>query len=281
MGAVVAVLQNDSNLMRCQLHRLDGHVALGTPDHLPDAYGFGYYTASDLLLGKRPIGAPTLLTLRQLVGEFDTEALLVHARHATVGNHKDENTQPFRHRRWLFAHVGTIEGFEAVRPAILAELPDHLRRGIMGETDSEHAFALFLKILRDIGQVEDLDLPPSAAGRALALTVKRIDELCRAAGAQKSSTLGFVATNGRILAATRRGNPLFYALLEGILPCEREGISAGAKETDPRFGAHRRVKAVCVATHIRAPNGFIEVPECSVVTVSRELQVSVANLAAC
>jgi glutamine amidotransferase len=213
-----------------------------------------------------------------LVGDVDSEALLVHARHATVGNHKDENTHPFRARRWLFAHIGTIEGFDTVRPAIVAELPDHLRRGVTGETDSEHAFALFLKVLRDAGELDNLDLEPSSAGRALALTVKRIDELCRAAGVQKPSTLGFVATNGRIMAATRRGTPLFYALLEGILPCDREGITAAVKETDPRFGAHRRVKAVCFASQLLAPNGFIEVPDGSVVTVSRTLQVTVSSL---
>ncbi|HET7753374.1 MAG TPA: class II glutamine amidotransferase [Anaeromyxobacteraceae bacterium] len=280
MGAVVAVLQSDSNLMRCQVHRLGRHVALGSPERPPDAYGFGYYTASDVLLGKRPSGAAHPLTLEELVGDVDTEALLVHARHATVGNHKDENTHPFRSRRWLFAHIGTIEGFDQVRAAIEADLPDHLRRGISGETDSEHAFALFLKTLRDAGELDNLDVDPATAGRALALTVKRIDELCRAAGVQKPSTLGFVATNGRIMAATRRGTPLFYALLEGIVPCDRDGITASSKETDPRFGAHRRVKAVCFASNLLAPNGFIEVPDCSVVTVSRTLQVSIATLAA-
>lgn len=280
MGAVVAVLQNDSNLMRCQVHRLSAHVGLGTPDRLPDAYGFGYYTASDVLLGKRPSGASQLLSLKDLVGDVDTEALLVHARHATIGNHRDENTHPFRARRWLFSHIGSIEGFDAVRPALLAELPDHLRRGIAGDTDSEHAFALFQKILRDAGELDDLDLDPASAGRALALTVKRIDELSRAAGVQKPSALGFVATNGRILAATRRGTPLHYALLEGILPCDREGIGVSPKETDPRFGAHRRVKAVCFASHVLAPNGFIEVPDGSAVTVSRTLQVKVTSLSA-
>jgi glutamine amidotransferase len=207
-----------------------------------------------------------------------TEALVAHARYATTGNHRDENTHPFRFRRWLFAHDGAIEGFELLRGTLLSSLPDHLRRNVQGDTDSEHAFALFLKILKDEAQLDDLDLDPSAVGRALALTVKRIDELCRAAGVQKSSSLGFVTTNGRILAATRRGTPLFYALLEGILPCDRDGIAAPAKETDPRFGAHRRVKAVCFATHLELPNGFIEVPDSSVVTVSRDLQVRVSSV---
>src|SRR5215208_3496746 len=116
MGALVAVLQNDSNLLRCQVQRLSGHVSLSEPDRATDAYGYGYYTATEVLLAKRPSGAPTPLSLEQLAGNVDSEALLAHARHATVGNHKDENTHPFRSRRWLFAHDGTIEGFQAIRP---------------------------------------------------------------------------------------------------------------------------------------------------------------------
>jgi len=38
------------------------------------------------------------------------------------------------------------------------------------------------------------------------------------------------------------------------------------------------VKAVCFASRLQAPNGFIEVPDGSVVSVSRSLQVSVAGL---
>jgi glutamine amidotransferase len=279
MGALIAVLQNDANLMACQLRRLGGHAALREPDRLPDAYGYGYYTATEVLLGKRPSGAPTPLTVAQLAGEVVTEALVAHARHATVGNHRDENTQPFRYRRWLFAHDGTIEGFEALRPALLAALPDHLRRGVQGDTDSEHAFALFLAELRRGGQLDDLDADAPAIGQALGRTVRRIDELSRDVGAQRTSTLNFVATNGRVLVATRRGRPLHYALLEGILPCEREGLDLSMKDTDPRIAPHRRVKAVCFATHLLQQNGFIEVPESSVVAVSRTLQVSVTHLA--
>jgi glutamine amidotransferase len=278
MGALIAVLQNDANLMACQLRRLGGHAALREPDRLPDAYGYGYYTATEVLLGKRPSGAPTPLTVAQLAGEVVTEALLAHARYATVGNHRDENTQPFRYRRWLFAHDGHVEGFEALRPALLAALPDHLRRGVQGDTDSEHAFALFLAELRKGGQLDDLDADAAAIGQALGRTVRRIDELSREVGAQRTSTLNLVATNGRVLVATRRGRPLHYALLEGILPCERDGLDLSMKDTDPRIGPHRRVKAVCFATHLLQQNGFIEVPESSVVAVSRTLQVSVTHL---
>lgn len=278
MGALVAVLQNDPNLMRCQIRRLEAHVALDQPERLPDAYGFGYYKGNDVLLGKRPSGAPGVFTLSQLAGGVDTEALIAHARYATVGTQKDENTHPFRWRRWLFAHDGTIEAFRELKPRLLEGLPDHLRRNIEGDTDSEHAFMLFLKHMRETGRSEDLDVEAAAVGRALAQTVRDLEAWSREAGATKPSGLNFVVTNGRLLAATRRNRPLHYALLEGILPCPREGLGAAMPESDPRIRPHRMVKAVCFATRLLQPNGFIEVPEASVVSVSRSLQVSIAGL---
>ncbi len=279
MGVMVAILQSDPNLLRCQVRRLEDLVVLRESERLPDAYGFGYYKGSDVLLGKRPSGAPGTYTLTQLAGGVDSEALLAHARYATVGGPKDENTHPFRFRRWLFAHDGTVEGFPDVKAQLVGALPEFLRRNLEGETDSEHAFMLFLKYLREGGQLDDLDADARVVGRALAQVTRDLDTWSREAGASKPSSLNFIATNGRVLVATRRGRPLHYALFEGILPCKREGIGPSTPENDPRLRWHRQVKAVCIATHLRQPNGFLEVPEASVVAVSRALQVNVSSLA--
>ncbi len=278
MGALVAILQSDPNLLRCQVARLDRHVALREGDRLPDAYGFGHYGGGSVLLGKRPTGAPQALGLGELVGQLDSEALLVHARYATVGKAKDENTQPFRFRRWLFAHDGTVEAFEGVRAKLVQRLPDFLRRNIMGETDSEHAFMWFLKLLQDEKRVDELDLDAATAARALAGTVRQLETWAREEGAQRPSRLTFVATNGRIMVAARRGGPLHYALLEGIVPCPLHGIDLRTPESDPQVRPHRRVKAVAFANWLRSPNGFIEVPDGSAVAVSRTLQVSVTSV---
>jgi glutamine amidotransferase len=278
MGALAAILQSDANLLRCQVARLRSNVSLQDGDTPPDAYGFGHYQAGNVLLSKRPTGAAAPLSLPDLVGKIDSEALVVHARRATVGKAKDENTHPFRFRRWLFAHDGTLEGFDRVRPKLLAALPDYLRRNIMGDTDSEHAFMWYLKLLKDEGALDDLDADARTVGRALARTVRQLESWSREVGEQRPSRLDFVVTNGRVLAATRRGGPLFYALLEGIVPCPLDGITLDTPESDPRLRPHRRVKAVCFASRLLAPNGFIEVPDGSVVSVSRSLQVTVSAL---
>jgi len=279
MGSLVAIIQNDPNLLRCQVRRLEEHVLLREADRAPDAYGFGYYKGSDVLLGKRPSGAPAPMSLLQLAGAVDSHALLVHARYATVGPQKDENTHPFRYRRWLLAHDGTVEAFAQVKPRLLAALPDYLRRHVEGETDSEHAFMLFLKHLRAEAQIEDHDLDARVVARALGQTVRDLETWSREAGAARASALNFAVTNGRVLAASRRGRPLHYALLEGIVPCLHHGIDASTPESDPRVRPHRQLKAVCIASHLRRPNGFLEVPDGSVVSVSRSLQVAVTSLA--
>jgi glutamine amidotransferase len=278
MGALVAVLQTDASLMRCQVARLAAHVSLRDGDGLPDSYGFGYYQGGSVLLGYRPSGAPSPLGLPELVGEIDSEALLAHARHATVGRAREENTHPFRFRHWLFAHDGTLSGFERVRPRLIGALPEYLRRNVTGDTDSELAFMVFLDQLRQDGRLDDLDLDPQTAGRALARTVRQIEALARDAGEQKPSRLVFAATNGRVLVASRRGGPLHYALFEGIVPCALDGIALDTPESDPRVRPHRQVKAVCFANRLTSPDGFIEVPEGSVVAVGRSLSVSVAAI---
>jgi len=278
MGALAAILQTDANLMRCQVARLGAYIWLQDGDTPPDGYGFGHYQAGNVLLGKRPSGAAAPLSLPELVGKIDSEALIAHARRATVGKAKDENTHPFRFRRWLFAHDGTVEGFDRVRPRLVEALPDFLRRNIMGDTDSEHAFMWFLSQLKDQGALDDLDADARAVGRSLARTVRQLEAWSREVSEQRPSRLNFVVTNGRVMAATRRGGPLFYALLEGIVPCAADGITLETPESDPRVRPHRRVKAVCFASRLRMPNGFIEVPEGSVVSVSRSLQVTVAAL---
>jgi glutamine amidotransferase len=80
------------------------------------------------------------------------------------------------------------------------------------------------------------------------------------------------------MVAARRGGPLHYALLEGIVPCPLHGIDKATPESDPQLRPHRKVKAVAFASRLRAPNGFIEVPDGSVVAVSRTLQLSVSAI---
>jgi len=191
-----------------------------------------------------------------------------------VGMSLEENTQPFRSRSWLFAHQGALNGFERLRASLLEALPDFLRWQVKGATDSEVAFAHFLKHLRDKGRMEDPRLEAEVAGALLADTARELDRTAAQAGAARTSTLNFVATNGRILVATRWGEaPLYYTRLEGSDTCELHGITPTTPESQPSVGAHRRQRAVVVASHVRRPQGWVELEQGTTLAVSEELQV--------
>jgi glutamine amidotransferase len=271
MSVVLAVLTSDPNLLPCELHRLSGQVALqGEPR--PNAVGVGAYAQDEVLLRRFP--GNTELSVPGLAPSHESEALVYHAGRLPVGMSQEENTQPFRARHWLFAHQGSLSGFEDLRASLMEGLPDFLQRQVRGATDSEVAFALFLKHLRETGHPDEPTLGAEAAARKLADTARELERLTAGSGAARASTLNFVATNGHVLVATRSGSlPLYYTRLEGTDRCEVHGISPSTPETQPGVIAHRRRLTVVVASHVKRTSGWVELPQGTTLAVSEDLQV--------
>jgi glutamine amidotransferase len=100
-----------------------------------------------------------------------------------------------------------------VRARIEAEIDPALRRELRGETDSERCFLLFLTRLQarrtaaaaTLGQVQ-------AALRATTNTIVRLADQRSSA----PSSLNFLVTDGRVLAASRHGRELHVAEAAGI-----------------------------------------------------------------
>jgi predicted glutamine amidotransferase len=271
MSAVLAVLTSDPNLLRCELRRLDGQVVIQAEPRA-NTVGVGTYSDGEVLL--RRLSSDVGLTAASLAPPHESGALVFHEGRLPVGQSLEENTQPFRARVWLFAHQGTLNGFEQLRGSLLEELPEFLRWQVKGSTDSEVAFAYFLKHLRDNGRMEDPRLEAEVAGALLADTARELDRVAARAGAVRTSTLNFVATNGRILVATRWGEaPLYYTRLEGTDRCEVCGLTPMTPETQPAVSAHRRQRAVAVASHVKRPQGWVELPQGTTLVVSEDLQV--------
>lgn len=273
MSVALAVLTSDPNLVRCELHRLEGQVAL-QEEGRSNAVGIGAYAQDDVLLRRFPRDAN--LTLESLAPPHESEALLFHGQRLPVGLSLEENTQPFRSRRWLFAHQGVVEGFTDLhlRASLLASVPDFLKRQIRGETDSEVAFALFLQKLWETGRADDPRLEAELAGRLLADTARELSRASAKAGAARTSTVNLLATNGFIVVATRLGGrPLHYTRLEGTDRCEVCGITPTTPESQPGVVAHRRRRSVVVATHVKRPAGWVELAEGTTLAVEADLQV--------
>lgn len=271
MSAVLAVLSSDPNLLKCELARLEGQVLLQAEPRA-NAVGVGTYADGEVLL--RRLSSDAGLSVSSLAPPHESSALVFHEGKLPVGLSLEDNTQPFRSRAWLFAHQGVLQGFDRLRTSLLEPLPEFLQWQVKGSTDGEVAFAHFLKHLRDQGRMEDPRLEAEVAGHWLRETARELERAAAQGGAARTSTLNFVATNGRILVATRSGEaPLYYTRLEGTDHCEVCGITSATPETHPKVIAHRRHRAVVVASHVKRTQGWVELTQGTVLAVSDDLQV--------
>jgi len=210
--------------------------------------------------------------------DLRTDTAVGHVRVATIGLPRTENTHPFRFRHWVFAHQGTLDAFDRIRDALLESVPDFLRRNIRGQTDSELLFHLFLAFLHDAGKLDDPNLSVAIASQAVRAMLAFAERRVADAGGRRS-VLNVVLTNGRILLATRHGAPLHTMQIQGLADC------GACRERMPDFGdpkpiPHEHLRSVLVVSDGIGGDlqGWNEVPENSLVTVDRELEVAVASL---
>lgn len=273
MSVAFALLTSDPNLIACALRRLDGDVALAEPGRPANALGRGFFAGDDILLDRFPPDQP--ISMAQLAPRQESEAIVFHSRRLPLGLSLEENTQPFRYRRWLFAHAGEVNAFADFRGRLRASLPEYLQRHLRGETDSEAAFALFLRLLRDAGRTDDSRIEAVTVAQLLGKTARLLEQLSAEAGATRTSVLNFVATNGRVLGAGRHGDqPIHYALLEGTNRCDRCGLHGSTAASEPLLRAHLRARTVAVATRLDRPGKrWLELPRNHALAVGADLSV--------
>lgn len=268
MGRLLGYMANRADRLAAALHH--EKQALGTSESgAPSSWGIGFYHAGEVLHKKRRIVEGTPFDWSNIAKDVRSDCVVVNLRHATVGDFRMENAHPFRLRSWLFAHSGTIDGFERIRPRIAEQLPDFLQRSIRGTTDSEHFFHLALSFLHDEGQLDNPDAAPQTVLGAIRAAVRTVDRMAREVDAQ-APTLNCILTNGRTMYALRKGSPLMVA--------EREGVAL-EDEVTPERSPHGSFRYVAVVSeNIPVPVGYREVPEASICVVDRMLNVSIEDL---
>ncbi|MBI4821932.1 MAG: class II glutamine amidotransferase [Deltaproteobacteria bacterium] len=195
-----------------QVHRslVAAENALGSQSaRHPDGWGVAYYVDDAPHVMKSPTLALGDHLFHHLSGVVSSESVVAHVRRATVGGSSILNTHPFQHGRWVFAHNGEISDFERCRARLTREVAPRLRRFILGETDSEVIFFLFLTVLSGYGPLASR-LSAEEVQAALATAVVWVRSLCDD-GASKPSLLNLLVTNGATMVAVREGKELFWS----------------------------------------------------------------------
>lgn len=185
------------------------------------------------------------------------ETVIAHVRRATVGVAALENTHPFVHERWVFAHNGTVPRFDQVRERLLGEIAPAHRALIKGQTDSEHLFRYALTLL-EAGQV-------AGPRDAVARVVKDVVAMTREVAPDDPIGLNLMLTDGDSLAGTRLGRTLVYVARDGVYDCEICGFPH--IHHDPRT----EYRAVVVASEPITSEQWNEAPEGSLWRVNLDL----------
>ena len=182
-----------------------------------DGWGYGYIRDNLFSVVKEATAPRQDAKFRDLaLQKFDH--VLLHIRRASVGQAMKENTHPFQWKDDLiFAHNGSIYGFDKIRDEAVQRLSPELRSCIQGQTDSEYAMVLFIHNLLKSDTLDSRDL--SSFQMALSETIRTCRALTEQSGAGKAPKLNFMLITKYFLIATKAGHSLGYYKYyrEGVL----------------------------------------------------------------
>lgn len=235
-------------------------------------WGLGYIHSGDVLLVRTPKASTAPVDLASPLDELRTDCAIAQAvRDTGSAPSGTDNTPPFRFRRWLFAQTPT--NLEAVAPRLLEHVPEYLRRNMRGRTSAELVFHVFLAMLHDEGNIDDPNLSTAAQRRALAATVRlvigELDKVAKATDTPIDTALAL----GNI--ALTNGRSMLLANLSEPLRLRRLTVNNDRGEKDEAFRG-----VLLVSGGDGDPkDGFEDVPPQRAVMISRDLQISFADLA--
>ena len=177
-----------------------------------DGWGIGYFIGQDAYVHKSHVCAAEDGRFEMISERLRSHTFVVHVRHATVGAVDPFNAHPFRHGAWMFAHNGSLWGFEHHRPFLLENTDPDLRNLIFGSTDSEHLFYYLLTALRREAVPADGrgEVCVSGAAEAMRLALAPLFRNAIRLGIDPPK-VNFILTNGEVFFAQRAGMELYLA----------------------------------------------------------------------
>ncbi|MFT7625021.1 MAG: glutamine amidotransferase [Myxococcota bacterium] len=196
----------------------------------PDGWGVAYYVAGAPHVIKSADPAYDDRLFRRVSGVVSSETVIAHVRKATRGEKTLLNSHPFQHGRWIMAHNGDIDGFAEVRDDLRAIISPKLRRYILGDTDSEVVFYLFLTYLSHAEDLHRSGASIDHVADSLRRAINTVAELSESKGL-KRPMLTICITDGTLLVASRFGKELHRSTYKQSCP-EREICPSHAFECE-------------------------------------------------
>jgi glutamine amidotransferase len=262
---------NEPTRVECSLVHAQNALmeqSLGDAEGLTHGHGWG--------VAEQPNGVPLVEKqawaayhgehFRKTAARVYARTVIAHVRRATVGPPGLENTHPFVHGVWLFAHNGTVPNFDRVRARLLEELDPLHRSEIHGSTDSEHVFRYLLTLW--------MRAPERPLIETLRIGLEQVIAWSREIDPEKAISLNVLWANGESMVGSRLNRTLWYLVRNGIASCEICGRSH--VHHSPKLP----YRAVAIASEPITHETWHEVPNGSVFGVDRDFGLSIEPLGA-
>ena len=193
-----------------------------------------------------------------------SNTVIAHIRRATVGPPGLDNTHPFVHGRWVFAHNGTLPNFDLVRDAMIDAVDPLHRSEIKGDTDSEFIFRYLLSLWEHEPGRPLID--------TLNLGLERVIAWCRDIDRNAKIGLNVLWSDGDHLLGSRFGRSLWYLERDRIHTC---GICGGAHV---HHLADQDYRAVEIASQPVTEEEWLQVPNGTVFNVDPDMRMHIKPL---
>jgi glutamine amidotransferase len=266
-GRILGFIGNRPELGARVLRAHAAHLDVQVSADEPVGWGVGFYQAGELLLRRRPIDDRNIIPVATLAEKVDTDVFVGHVGRPSVGELRTENTQPFRYRQWLFAQLGTTEGYAQLRPGLTADLPEFLQRSRRGESDREIVFYAILAVLHGM---ELLHAPLVSADQlcaGLKSAAAHLDRINERAGVA-AGRFDVLLTNGELLGVLHRSGTLASRIVAGRR--EVEQVLGDDLGSIARSQSAEKARCSVVAGPLSTlPQGWQALPQRSALALSR------------
>lgn len=185
----------------------------GDAEGLVHGHGWGIADYSDTVpvVEKQTWAAWQGEHFRKTAARVYANTVVAHVRQATVGGPALENTHPYQHGRWIFAHNGTVPNFDRVRDLMIDHIDPVLRNDIKGITDSEHVFYYLLTRIMRHPELPLIEV----VGRGL----RQVIDWSHRVDPEAPIGLNIVLTDGESLIGSRVNRTLWHLVKTEAVTC--------------------------------------------------------------
>lgn len=219
---------------------------------LPNAHGWGLaaQTGGVPFVEKQAWAAYHGEHFKKTAARVYSKTVIAHVRRATIGPAAVENTHPFIHGIWMFAHNGTVPNFDKVRERLIEQLDPLHRNEIHGSTDSEHIFRYLMTLWEHD--------PGRPLLETLRLGLEQVIDWCREIDPNRRISLNVLWTDGERMVGSRLNRTLWYLEREGVVLCDVCGKSHVHHRPEQHYRAVEIASEPITHEHwLQIPNGTL------------------------